>query len=336
MKRVFGIMNELVLSNDLNVITAEINSYKQVAGQTIFEIGRRLNHVKEKDLTHGEFGKWLESIEMNHRQANRFMRVANELPNSTTWSNLGARVLYEIATLPEKERKKEHELPSGEIKTPDEMTVRELQELKRELKLAEEAKEQAEKQVEMERRERERLEVENQKLANQEPKTVEVEKVVYKTDEEKISQLNTRIEQMSIDIEKTKMERQEMQNKLLTEQEKTKEFNQLKSKLEEKEEELASLSREQTRLKNRRTLLDQASYMSRDIGAWVRKIRHYIYERDGGLQGDPDANRAIESMVKTLNDVLNEVRSWQEVPTTSDIDYKNVSGEIVDIEYTDI
>lgn len=34
-------MNELTLSTDLNVITAEISSYKQVAGQAILEIGKR-------------------------------------------------------------------------------------------------------------------------------------------------------------------------------------------------------------------------------------------------------------------------------------------------------
>ncbi len=125
-------MNEL--STDLNVITAEINSFKHIAGQSIWEIGRRLNYVKEHDLVHGEFSKWLKEINFHEREAQRFMKIANELPKTTTWSDLGSRTLYLIATLPEEERQKEHTTTKGETKTVDEMTVRELQELKKQLK----------------------------------------------------------------------------------------------------------------------------------------------------------------------------------------------------------
>lgn len=123
-------MNEISLSNDLNVIAAEINSYKQLAGQSIFEIGKRLIHVKENDLAHGEFGDWLKTVKMNHRQANRFMKIVKEIPNSTTLPNLGETALYLVATLPAEEREKKHTLPSGETKMVDDMTVREIQELK--------------------------------------------------------------------------------------------------------------------------------------------------------------------------------------------------------------
>ena len=127
-------MNEIALSSDINVITAEINSYKQIAGQSIWEIGRRLNYVKENDLAHGEFGDWLNSVGINHPEANRMMKVAKEIPNSSTLTNLGTTALYLITTLPEEERTKQHETSKGEIKTPDEMTVRELSELKKQLK----------------------------------------------------------------------------------------------------------------------------------------------------------------------------------------------------------
>jgi Protein of unknown function (DUF3102) len=135
------------LSNDINVITAEINAYKQVAGEAIFEIGRRLKHVKENDLAHGQFGKWLKSIGINWNVANRMMKVASEIgSNSDTYHNLGLNALYLIATLPEEEREKPHVIPStGEVKTVDEMTVRELREVKRALKESQQAKEQAEK-----------------------------------------------------------------------------------------------------------------------------------------------------------------------------------------------
>lgn len=125
------------LSSDIHVITAEINAYQRVAGEAIFEIGKRLKHVKECDLVHGEFGKWLDTIEMNVSQASRFIRVYTELNDSKLRSNanIGFANLIEIATLPTEQRDQPHTIPStGESKTVDEMTVRELREVKAELK----------------------------------------------------------------------------------------------------------------------------------------------------------------------------------------------------------
>lgn len=147
-------MNELQLSNDLTTIETEIKSYQNIAGQSIFEIGRRLKHVKENDLAHGEFGKWLEKVKLTNQQAHRFMKVSQEYENSnlTTSLNLGLNVLYQIATLPEEERTKEHITSNGETKTPDEMTVRELRELKKQLKQRDEQNAQLQSQVEQAQR----------------------------------------------------------------------------------------------------------------------------------------------------------------------------------------
>lgn len=120
-------MNELQLSNDLNQIELEINYHKSLAGQSIWEIGRRLNHVKEHDLAHGQFRNWLEHINIDYRSANKMMVVADKLPNVTTSSHLGTEVLYLIATLPEEQ--KEEQLERAE--EGDAPTVRELRELKR-------------------------------------------------------------------------------------------------------------------------------------------------------------------------------------------------------------
>lgn len=142
-------MNEIALSDNLAQIELEINHHKRIAGQSIWEIGRRLNHVKEHDLAHGQFGQWLEKIEINQRVANQFMKVANEIPNSSTYSNLGYNVLYLIATLPDEAKQEQLE----RIENGDNPTVRELQEVRRQLKLSQ--------------ADNERLKVQNENLAEQ-------------------------------------------------------------------------------------------------------------------------------------------------------------------------
>ncbi|MFD3024281.1 DUF3102 domain-containing protein [Streptococcus agalactiae] len=121
-------MNELTLSNNLQQIELEINHHKNIAGQSIWEIGRRLNHVKENDLAHGQFMEWVGKLGINQPEANRMMKVANELPNSSTLSNLGSTALYLIATLPDEQKQEQIE----RIESGDNPTVRELQEIKRE------------------------------------------------------------------------------------------------------------------------------------------------------------------------------------------------------------
>ncbi len=143
------IMNELALSDNLVQIELEINHHKQIAGQSIWEIGRRLNHVKENDLTHGQFSNWVERQGIHIREAQRMMKIANELPNTTTLSHLGTTALHLIATLPEEEKQEQIE----KIEQGESPTVRELQEVKRQLKLSQ--------------ADNERLKVQNENLAEQ-------------------------------------------------------------------------------------------------------------------------------------------------------------------------
>jgi hypothetical protein len=125
------------LSHNLTTVTTEIKAYQSIGGQAIFEIGRRLKWVKENDLAHGEYMKWLkESVNMNPTTAQRFVKIASELPNRYSSTDLGWKALYEIATMPPEERDNPQQLDSGQTKKPDEMTVRELRETKRKLAAA--------------------------------------------------------------------------------------------------------------------------------------------------------------------------------------------------------
>lgn len=161
------ITNELEpLSNDLTKITTEIKTYQSIGGQAIFEIGRRLNWVKKQNLTHGQFGNWLQSVKINQTFADRSMKIASEYSNSATLPNLGATALYLIATMPSEERNKPQQLSSGKVKKPDEMTVRELQEVtkklhQREQELSDKDAQIADQQAELEDNRKTQLELNN-------------------------------------------------------------------------------------------------------------------------------------------------------------------------------
>lgn len=176
-------MNEIALSNDLGRIETEIQFYKEQAGQSIWEIGRRLNHVKEHDLAHGEFTSWVEGQGISIRVAQQFMKVVSEIPKTKTSSLLGTEVLYLISTLPEPE--KQAELQKAEEGDPS--TVRELRELKKQLKQKDEQIANLAESVE--------------ELANKEPKTVTREVRVTPPDYEAVKSENAELKRKKAELE---------------------------------------------------------------------------------------------------------------------------------------
>jgi hypothetical protein len=219
------------LSNDLNVITAEINSYKQIAGQAIFEIGRRLKHVRDNDLAHGQWTNWVEEkCGFTVRTAQRFIKIVEELGGkATTWSHLGWRALYEIATMPEEDREKTHTIPStGEQKTVDEMSVRELHEVKKALKEKEEALKEAQERADAAIKEKAELVM---KLDFQRDVTKELEReieILKKKQSQSQPQVIEKVVEKRVEVipkdVKQRMEELEVQLRKLEEQNLQKEF----------------------------------------------------------------------------------------------------------------
>lgn len=115
----------------VDTLTAEILILKQQTAQNLIEIGKRLIMVKES-LGHGEWLPWLkQKVDFSDQQARRLMDVARECPNSTALLNLPPTKVFALLDVPADQREEfvatPHVVPSGEVKTVDEMTTRDLQ-----------------------------------------------------------------------------------------------------------------------------------------------------------------------------------------------------------------
>ena len=186
-------LNELQLSNDLTTIETEIKSYQNIAGQSIFEIGRRLKHVKENDLVHGEFINWIENtLNMDRTTANKFMKVSKELSNDEPVQHLGFKALYQIATIPEEHREEKQRTSSGKMKTPYEMTNKEREEFKRQLKQRDEQNAQLQSQVEQAQRSEEIAKKQLEDAESREPEVIE--KYMEPEDYQSIKNMNEHLE----------------------------------------------------------------------------------------------------------------------------------------------
>ncbi|WP_180548895.1 DUF3102 domain-containing protein [Staphylococcus haemolyticus] len=283
-------MNELQLSNDLTTIETEIKSYQNIAGQSIFEIGRRLKHVKENDLAHGEFGKWLENMNFNHSTANKMMRVSEKL-NSYTYTNLGLNALDMIATLPEPERTKKHTTSSGETKTPDEMTVRELRELKKQLKQRDEQNAQLQSQVEQAQRSEEIAKKQLEDAESREPEVIErevVKEVVPDEVKQQLEQFKQKFERESNNANELRDELQRYRDS----------FSDPNQAYEEKE--LTRLERESS---------INAHKISISIQNFIKENSVETYRLDTVIKANPKSKERLQENVALLKEFTSNLEA---------------------------
>jgi len=303
-------LNELQLSNDLTTIETEIKSYQNIAGQSIFEIGRRLKHVKENDLAHGEFGKWLEKVNLNQRVAQQMIKIYDTPELKTRMSsNLGMQALYEIATLPEPERSKEHTTSSGETKTPDEMTVRELRELKKQLKQRDEQNAQLQSQVEQAQRSEEIAKKQLEDAESREPEVIEkyIEPEDYQQTKNALDQ--SRHQQKLIEQRNEKLEKdiKEMEQRRDEVSEKSQKYDELNKALGDMNRKLDDGQRRLKAQKEVYDLVKKGEALIKEIAPMTYFIHNeYILSNEYAIKPIKKIADDLLDLSKKLNQQLNK------------------------------
>ncbi len=291
-------MNEITLSNNLSQIELEISHHKQIAGQSIWEIGRRLNHVKEHNLVHGEFGEWLDKIGIHYREANRMMTVAKQLPNLTTLSDLGSSALYLIATLPDEEKEEQIQ----RIEDGDNPTVRELQEVKKKLNLSKLANK--------------RLQAENERIKSSKVEIKETIKEVIPDDYKATQDLNKQLLEKNKELSKTVKameERSEFIEKQLADilvqreevDKKSAQYDELTRAIEESQGQLNSVQKQISAYKNITSLLQKGNDFLASMGGLIYADEEKILKADGIIRNEFDS--FISRGLRFFND-LNDIR----------------------------
>ncbi len=291
-------MNEITLSNNLSQIELEISHHKQIAGQSIWEIGRRLNHVKENDLVHGQFGKWLDTIKISHSEARKMMTIAQQLSNRSTLNDLGTSALYLIATLPEEAREEQIQ----RIEDGDTPTVRELKEVKNKLKLSQQAND--------------LLRGENEALKASKVEVREIIKEVIPEDYRATRELNKRLlvkNQELSDSMKAMEERSEFINNKLNEMmaqraevdQKSAQYDELTRAIEESQGQLNNVQKQISAYKNITSLLQKGNDFLASMGGLIYADEKNVLKADGIVRDEFDS--FISRGLRFFND-LNDIR----------------------------
>ena len=305
-------MNEITLSNNLAQIEVQIQTLAETANNSIWEIGRRFNHVKEKDLTHGKFTEWVESQGFHIREAQRLMKIATDIPKTTTLSHLGVNNLYLIATLPDDQKQEQ----LNRIEEGDNPTVRELQELRRQLNLS--------------KADNEELRQKNEQLAEQALAKFEtkiVTKEVAPQDYDSTKSLNKTLMEKNKEL-KSDLESLEERNKfvesqyqsLLKEREKvdanSKKYEELTEAIQQSKGQLNDV---QKKMSDYKDILE----IVRSGDDLLTKMSGLIYkDEDKFRQADHVIGLEIDSLVNRMQLLINDISQMRKSATIIEGEFK--------------
>lgn len=272
-------MNELALSNNLQQIELEIDHHKRIAGESIWEIGRRLNHVKENDLAHGQFIQWLNKVGIERTEAHKMMKVATELPNVATLQHLGTTALHLLATLPAEEQAQQIQ----RIEAGDNPTVRELQEAKRQLKLKDQANDQ--------------LRQENERLKSQPSEVVREVEVIPEDYYDLQVKADDAVERNQLLEKKLK----ELHAKRSEVDEKSAKYDELTEAIKQSQGQLNSYQRKIASYKNFMILFQKADQLIMEISGLAYSKETQLIDLDGLVKSE--FNDLVDRGLKLFNDL---------------------------------
>ena len=262
-----------------------------------------MNHVKEHNLVHGEFGEWLDKIGIHYREANRMMTVAKQLPNVTTLSDLGSSALYLIATLPEEEKQEQIQ----RIEEGDTPTVRELQAVKKKLQLSQQANQ--------------LLRDENERIKLSKVEIKETIKKVIPDDYTATQALNKQLLEKNKELSKTveaMEERSEFIEKQLNDtlaqreevDKKSAQYDELTRAIEESQGQLNNMQKQISAYKNITSLLQKGNDFLASMGGLIYADEEKVLKADGIIRNEFDS--FISRGLRFFND-LNDIRKESNV-----------------------
>ena len=222
------------------------------------------------------------------------MKIAKELPNYSTLSNLGSTALYLIATLPDEDKEEQIQ----RIEDGDNPTVRELKEVKKKLNLSKLANK--------------RLQAENERIKSSKVKVKEVIPDDYKATQDLNKQLLEKNKELSKTV-KAMEERSEFIEKQLADtlaqreevDKKSSQYDELTRAIEESQGQLNSVQKQISAYKNITSLLQKGNDFLASMGGLIYADEEKVLKADGIIRNEFDS--FISRGLRFFND-LNDIR----------------------------